>query len=262
MRKRLVGPFIFWDHMGPTEITPDKEMVVRAHPHIGLSTITYLFEGEIMHRDSLQNELPIRPGEVNWMTAGKGISHSERSKAIDKNVPLEGIQLWVALPKESEDVEPSFVHKKENDLPLIDHQGFQLRLIAGEALDHKSPLPVYSPLFYLNGKSQKTGEMILPVKSGHEAALYVVSGKIEVEGRSFEKYEMVIFKEGMDIQFKTSGACEFMLFGGEVFPEERHIWWNFVSHDKAKIEAAKEQWLNDDFGTVINENQKIPLPEK
>jgi redox-sensitive bicupin YhaK (pirin superfamily) len=259
-RQRLVGPFIFWDHMGPTEITPDNEMVVRAHPHIGLSTITYLFEGHIWHRDSLNNEVAIRPGEVNWMTAGSGVSHSERCKATDKNIPMEGIQLWVALPKNSEDVSPSFVHEKEESLPLIDHQGFQLRLIAGEALGQESPLPVFSKLYYLNGKSSGSGSMTFPVGTGEEAAVYIVSGELKADGQIFDKYTMLVFNEAQDIEFSTDGPCEFMILGGEIFPEERHIWWNFVSSDPEQIEAAKKRWLDDDFGVVINENERIPLP--
>lgn len=262
IKKRMVGPFVFWDHMGPTEVTPEKEMVVRAHPHIGLSTITYLFAGEIMHRDSLQNKVAIRPGEVNWMTAGSGISHSERVKAIDAPIPLEGIQLWVALPKEHEDVDASFVHVKENDLPIIDHQDFQLRLIAGEALGEKSPLPVFSKMYYLNGKSSKAGSMSFPVENKEEVALYVISGNITIGNESHEKYTMIVMKPGEDLELSSDGPCEFMILGGETFPEERHVWWNFVSSDKEKIEKAKKRWLDDDFGSVIDEKERIPLPDK
>lgn len=261
-KKRLVGPFIFWDHMGPTQLGPDQEMVVRAHPHIGLSTITYLFDGHITHRDSLGNKLDIRPGEVNWMTAGSGIAHSERIHKRETDLNIEGIQLWVALPKESENVEASFVHHKESELPMIDHQGHQLRLIAGEALDNKSPLPVFSPLFYLNGKSSNSGAMDFPVKENHEGAVYVVDGELEIEGEKYPKFSLIIFKEGQNIQFSHNEACEYMIFGGEPFPEDPHIWWNFVSHSKENIEEAKKRWNNDEFGQVVDETQRIPLPEK
>lgn len=261
-QKRLVGPFIFWDHMGPAELGPDQELVVRAHPHIGLSTITYLFSGHITHRDSLGNKLDIKPGEVNWMTAGEGISHSERIHKRDTALHLEGIQLWVALPEEHEEAPASFVHRKETELPMIDHQGFRLRLIAGEALDHRSPLPVYSPLFYLNGQSSDAQTMRFPVASGHEAAVYVVSGELKVGDEVYDKFTLAIFGPGQDVEFETLGACEFMILGGEIFENTPHIWWNFVSHRREKIEAAKERWRNDQFGTVIDENQRIPLPEQ
>ena len=259
-KQRLVGPFIFWDHMGSTTISGEHEMLVRAHPHIGLSTITYLFSGEILHRDSLNNELSIRPREVNWLTAGTSIVHSERSRADQGSFELEGIQVWVALPKDSEDVAPSFVHHKENELPLIDFEGFQLRLIAGEALNHKSPLPVYSPLFYLNGKATGSASMNFPIKDNQEGAVYVTRGSITVEGNTYSKFDMVVFNPGENIQFQSEQDCEFMILGGEIFPEGRHIWWNFVSHDKQKIEEAKARWVEDQFDSVINETEKIPLP--
>ncbi len=259
-KQRLVGPFIFWDHMGPTEITPDTPMVVRSHPHIGLSTITYLFDGEILHRDSLNNELVIRPGEVNWMTAGSGIAHSERSHIESGTRHLEGIQVWVALPKNSEEVAASFVHQKESDLPLIDLDGFQLRLIAGKAFGASSPLPVYSPLFYLNGKAEGAGSMTFPITSKQEGAVYVTKGELTIEGQAYSKFDMIVFNQGEDISFSCHQSCEFMLLGGDPFPEGRHIWWNFVSHDAGKIEQAKKRWQNDEFGPVINETDRIQLP--
>lgn len=260
MKKRMVGPFIFWDHMGPTTLSAQKEMKVRAHPHIGLSTITYLFSGEIMHRDSLGNEQLIRPGEVNWMTAGKGIVHSERAKT-ELEMELEGIQLWVALPAQSEDVEPSFVHVKEDSLPLIETQGASLRLIAGSALEKVSPLPVFSDLFYLCGTSKNGHEFHFDLKENQEGAIYVVQGEIEIEKKSFERFSLITFKKGSSIDFLTKKDALFMIFGGEVFPEKRNIWWNFVSSDKEKIEKAKKMWINQEFSPVINEDEYIPLPE-
>ncbi|MCR9205253.1 MAG: pirin family protein, partial [Halobacteriovoraceae bacterium] len=176
--KRLIGPFIFWDHMGPVVLEGEKEMKVRAHPHIGLATITYLFSGEILHRDSLNNEQYIRPGEVNWMTAGKGIVHSERAK-YDQAQELEGIQLWIALPKEHEEVEPRFDHYKEKDLPIIDKDEFSMRLIAGKGMSLESPVPVYSDLFYYSGNFKEDGVLSYPLEENQEAAIYVISGEIE-----------------------------------------------------------------------------------
>jgi redox-sensitive bicupin YhaK (pirin superfamily) len=260
-KQHMVGPFIFWDHMGPTTITPETEMVVRAHPHIGLSTITYLFSGEIVHRDSLGNEVTIRPGEVNWMTAGHGIAHSERSQIQEGTRPLEGLQVWVALPQESEEIDPSFVHYKEKELPKIFHDNYQLRLIAGEAFAQRSPLPVFSPLFYLSGQSLSGGSFNFPVAPGQEGALYMVNGTIKVEGQDFKRFDLLVFNKGEDICFHSTGPCEFMIFGGAPFAEGRHIWWNFVSHAPEKIEVAKTRWQTGEFPAVINETDRIPLPD-
>ncbi len=257
---RMVGPFIFWDHMGPAEISSKNNLTVRAHPHIGLSTITYLFSGEIVHRDSLGNELVIRPGEVNWMTAGSGIAHSERSPQNLQPHTLEGLQVWVALPTQSEDVAPSFVHQKESDLPLIDHQGCQLRLIAGQALGSVSPLPVYSPLFYLRGETEGLADVTFPIGENEEGAVYIVEGEVEVGDTTYQKFDMVVFNTGADLQFRCPSACTFMILGGQPFPEGRHIWWNFVSHDAGKIEAAKKRWQQRTFDPVINEDEFIELP--
>lgn len=260
-QKRLVGPFIFWDHMGPVVLQGKKEMKVRAHPHIGLSTITYLFSGRILHRDSLGNEQYIKPGEVNWMTAGKGIVHSERAK-FDEPTTLEGIQLWLALPKEHEDVAPSFVHHKEKDLPLIDHGPTSMRLIAGKALGVSSPVPVYSDLFYFSGEFKEEGEFHYDLGEKQEAGLYIIEGDFEEGDQSFERFHMITFKKGSEIRLKANKGARFMFFGGEVFPEGRTIWWNLVSSDPEKIEKAKDDWKNGRFDSVINEEEFIPLPEK
>lgn len=262
VRKRMVGPFIFWDHMGPTQITPQKGMKVRSHPHIGLATITWLFHGEILHRDSLGNEQFIQPGEVNWMTAGSGIAHSERSEPKDKSYTLEGIQLWLALPKEHEKVAPSFFHCKENEIPLIEQNGIQLRLVAGEAFHQRSPVPVYSDLFYLNATGPKSTTFQMAVKDHQEAAIYIVEGSIEHQNKAYHQYDMIILKQGHDIDIKLLESSRFMIIGGEVFPEKRFIWWNFVSTSKEEIELAKTRWVNNQFPQVINEDSQefIPLP--
>ena len=260
-RKRMVGPFIFWDHMGPVTLVKGKGMKVRSHPHIGLATITWLFAGEIMHRDSLGNEQAIKPGEVNWMTAGNGIVHSERSEPKSDSAELEGIQLWLALPKEHEDVDASFYHCKIDDVPQVLFDGMKLNLIAGEEFDVKSPVPVYSDLFYLHGQAKKGKEFNLDLKDSFEGAAYVIEGSIEVEGKTYQKYNLIIFKKGTSINFKMSSDANFMVFGGEVFPEKRYMFWNFVSSSQEKIEEAKRKWRNDEYPKVINEVERIPLPE-
>jgi redox-sensitive bicupin YhaK (pirin superfamily) len=258
--QRLVGPFIFWDHMGPVTLDQNTPLVVKAHPHIGLSTITYLFKGEITHRDSVGNEIVIKPGEVNWMTAGRGIVHSERSHP-ENSMDLEGIQLWVALPEEFEEVEESFTHYKESQLPKIKHENFELTLIAGGAFGQKSPLPVYSKLFYLNGTGSDGGHLNFPIEPQQQGAVYVIDGEINVSGETYDKFSMVVFNKGEDIQFETAGDCHFMLLGGDRFEKDPHIWWNFVSHDKAKIEKAKKRWTSGDFPKVQNETESTPLPD-
>jgi hypothetical protein len=261
INKKMVGPFVFWDHMGPVKIYDDKQMKVRAHPHIGLATITWLFSGEIIHRDSLGNEQAIRPGEVNWMTAGKGIVHSERT-AAKAEMQLEGIQLWLALPKEFEEVEPSFYHCKEEDVPYIKHNGIDLRLVAGEGLGHKSPVPVYSDLFYFNGEGAAGKSFHYDLSAEQEGAVYVVGGSVEIDSKEYHKFSFIAFKKAAAIDFNIITDARFMVFGGEVFPEKRHLWWNFVATSAAKIEAAKQRWLADEFGSVINEDEYIPLPDQ
>ena len=261
-KQRMVGPFIFWDHMGPVEITPQKGMVVRAHPHIGLATVTYLFTGQIMHRDSLNNEQLIIPGEVNWMTAGKGITHSERAELKAGKQVLEGIQVWVALPKDKEDVEPSFIHQKKDNLPYFQVGKTALRLIVGSFNEYKSPVPVYSDLFYLNAKTPKGEAYHQKLAKNHEGAIYIISGELEVEGKTYQRFDMVSFKKSSAINFKALSDTEYMILGGEVFPEKRHIWWNFVSCSSEKIEKAKSDWKNGHFPPVINEAEFTPLPDR
>jgi len=261
VKKRSIGPFIFWDHMGPVVLQGEKNMKVRAHPHIGLSTLTYLFSGEILHRDSLMNEQIIKPGEVNWMTAGSGIVHSERAESKAEPMLLEGLQLWLALPKEHEEVDPSFSHFKEQNLPLVTEDSLRLRIVAGEWEGKSSPVKVYSPLFLLSGWAKASKFYSKNLDEDQEAALYVVSGSLEVEGAGYEKHSMIVFKKGSKVEFKALEESEFILFGGEAFSEPRHLWWNFVSSDLEKIEKAKEMWKNQQFQDVINENERIPLPK-
>lgn len=259
IKRRMVGPFIFWDHMGPVNLVRGDELQVRSHPHIGLATITYLFSGEILHRDSLGNEQPIRPGEVNWMTAGEGIAHSERSQKNGGSV-LEGIQVWVALPLESEDVAPNFFHIKEPKLPLISCGDVDFRLIAGKALDHESPVPVYSDLFYLATTVKAGSKLRFQVPVGQEGAIYVANGKLAGPDGALES-AMEIYEPGELMEYEALEDSQVMIFGGAPFPEKRHVWWNFVSSDKEKIEAAKKRWTAREFAEVIHETEWIPLPE-
>ena len=258
--RRMVGPFIFWDHMGPVPLKRGDELQVRAHPHIGLATITYLFSGEIMHRDTLGNEQAIRPGEVNWMTAGRGIAHSERSQSSDDK-HLEAIQVWVALPVEHEDVAPNFYHIKESELPLITCGDCEFRLIAGKALDHESPVPVYSELFYLYSNINKGSTIRFKVPVGQEGAIYVASGTLKNQDGKKLSAEMEIYASEEVMEYTATETSDVMIFGGVPFPEKRYVWWNFVSSNKDKIEAAKLAWIRNEFGNVVNEKEWIPLPE-
>jgi len=258
IQKRMVGPFVFWDHLGPVELHGDKNMLVRAHPHIGLATITWLFSGEILHRDSLGNEQSIRPGEVNWMTAGRGIVHSER--ALD--CTLEAIQLWVALPEDKEDIDPKFEHRKESELPLIENDNFKLRLIVGRALGVESPIEVHSDIFYLSGNIKKSSSFEFDLLQNQEGAIYLTRGELVVEGNKVTPGTMIIFKQGSQISFESTEESEFMLLGGDKFEKTPSLWWNFVSHNKEKMEKAKTDWKNGNFPKVINETEFIPLPKE
>lgn len=259
-KKRMVGPFIFLDHMGPLQQDADHKLKVRAHPHIGLSTLTYLFTGTIFHRDTLGFEQEIRPGEVNWMTAGKGIAHSERS-VPDAQGALEGIQVWIALPKDLEDTEPSFIHKSAGEIPIVELDGARYQLVAGSAFGKTSPVPVHSPLFYLGGEVLEQHRFELKLGPEAEGAVYVAKGKIEVEGQVFEEGTLVTFRKGTSVDYLTLADCRLVIVGGDVFPEKRFIFWNFVSSSEEKIEAAKLAWNNGEFGDVVHEDEYIPLPE-
>lgn len=261
--KRSVGPFVFFDHIAQAEITIDNGMKVRAHPHIGLSTVTYLFEGCIIHRDSLGFKQSIFPGEVNWMTAGKGVVHSERTPA-DPGIfqkRMHGLQIWVALPKEFEEIEPGFLNFPREALPGFELEGAKITLILGEAFGRKSPVPVYSKMFYFDvllGIDQT-----LPLQFGQteEFAVYIVKGEVKVEEKMFHSCQMIVFKPGSVISVSALKDTRFVVIGGEPFGEPRYIWWNFVSSSKDRIEKAKYDWVNNKIGQVIDETEFIPLPE-
>ncbi|EMJ95133.1 pirin family protein [Leptospira alstonii] len=257
---RHVGPFVFVDHMGPVPIQTGKELTVRSHPHIGLATITYLYDGIVLHRDSIGSETQIRPYEVNWMTAGSGIAHSERSQFDPQYSILEGIQTWVALPKESEEVDPEFFHLDRNDIPVIAGDGWELRLAAGEFLGKRSPVKVYSPLFYadLDAQPGAKGEWKIPFDQ--ESALYVARGSLEVQGQKILVGQMAVFRPGERISFTSEEGSRSILLGGVPFPERRHLWWNFVSTSLERIERAKLEWKEERFSEVPGETERIPLP--
>ena len=262
--KRTVGPFAFIDHMGPVALHDNENMDVGPHPHIGLSTLTYLFEGSIMHRDSLGTQIEITPGQVNWMTAGRGITHSERTpdhlRHSDKN--LHGLQIWVALPIHLEQMEPSFAHVTEDELPEWDIDGVAAKLIAGEAFGKKSPVPVYSPLYFLELKSTHKQKLSIGRNLFGESGLYILEGSIETEGNTFLPKQLLVAKDASLCEFILNENSTVYIFGGEPFPEPRHIYWNFVASSPELIEEAKERWIRQGFPKVPGETTFVPLPEE
>jgi redox-sensitive bicupin YhaK (pirin superfamily) len=261
-RRRMVGPFIFFDHMGPVtfERGLPRSVDVRPHPHIGLSTVTYLFEGEIMHRDSLANEQAIQPGEVNWMTAGSGITHSERfERARAQGGTMHGIQAWVALPTEDEETPPSFAHHAAADLPTYEGRGLWARLIAGTAFGAQAQVKTSSPLFYVHWRLAAGAQAQLPAEYSERAA-YVATGSIEVEGRRFQSGHMLVFASGKPVLIMALEPATVMLLGGEPVGE-RFIEWNFVSSSKERIEQAKADWRAGRMKLPDGDNHEfIPLP--
>jgi redox-sensitive bicupin YhaK (pirin superfamily) len=262
--KQMVGPFIFFDQMGPGEFMTGKGLDVRPHPHIGLATVTYLFDGSIMHRDSLGTQLPIVPGDVNWMTAGSGIAHSERTDASlrSRRNPLFGIQSWVALPKSMEETAPAFTHHDAASLPLLEDHGLRLRLIAGEGWGIRSPVSTHWPLFYAD--ATLTPGAALPMPNRHEErGAYVVEGTVDVAGTRFDSGRMLLFRPGDAITL-TAGpqGARLLLLGGAVMDGPRYIFWNFVSSSLDRIEQAKADWTASRFGVVAgDEREFIPLPQ-
>jgi len=260
--RKMVGPFIFWDHMGPVEVKKPDQMAVRPHPHIGLATLTFLFEGEIMHKDSLGYEQPIRPGEVNWMVAGRGIVHSERTAPL-KNIVgkrIHGIQSWIALPKEAEETDPSFHHYSATDLPKIPTNLGELTLVAGAALGQESAVKTFSDMFYLFGDMKIDDAFEYQLAANREGALYAPTSRVEVRGKVIPAKHLIVFGKGDKIAFKVLDSGPVTLFGGEPFPEDRHIWWNFVSTSKERIQKAKEDWTEKRFDKVEGDDEFIPLP--
>jgi redox-sensitive bicupin YhaK (pirin superfamily) len=262
--KRMVGPFIFIDHMGPAQLKPGENMDIPPHPHIGLSTLTYLFEGNIMHKDSLGTEIEIKPGQVNWMTAGKGIAHSERTPGYLRNTAksLHGLQIWVALPKHLEDMEPTFHHSDTADLPAWEQGGIAYTLVAGSIMGKTSPVPVYSPLYFLQVKNTVKQTVKIGAELYGEAGLYILDGSIETEGTTFGPKELLVAKNNQLCEFTMNENTTVYFFGGEPFAEDRFIYWNFVASDKQTIERAKQKWLDQQFEPVPGEIDFVPLPDE
>jgi redox-sensitive bicupin YhaK (pirin superfamily) len=242
--RQMVGPFIFFDQAGPAEFLTSQGIDVRPHPHIGLATVTYLYRGELQHRDSLGVDQMIRPGEVNWMIAGRGVTHSERTSAETRRGPhsLFGIQTWVALPDDHEETAPDFEHKPKEALPVVEAEGNSIRLILGSAYGERSPVKVFSDMFYADAMLKPGAS--LPLPDGHEdRGVYVLEGEIEVAGERYPAGRMMVFRPGDAITVRAGEAgARLMLLGGETLPGPRYIWWNFVASSEEKIEAAKEAW--------------------
>jgi hypothetical protein len=259
--RRMVGPFVFLDHMGPAVFPPGKGIAVRPHPHIGLATITYLFEGEIMHRDSLGFVQLIQAGAVNLMTAGRGIVHSERaSDDLAVTSHLHGIQSWLALPLELEEMEPGFVHYPTASLPELVLGGATVRVIMGAAYGARSPVATYSLTLYLELRLPAGSEVALP-NDVSERAAYVTEGAVTIEGHEYREGTMLVARTGADVRLRASVPSRVMVVGGEPLGR-RHIWWNFVSSSKERIEQAKRDWAESRMGKVPGDDEFIPLPDR
>jgi redox-sensitive bicupin YhaK (pirin superfamily) len=261
--RRMVGPFIFFDHFGPAEFHSGQGIDVRPHPHIGLATVTYLFDGEIVHRDSLGTAAAIRPGEVNWMTAGRGIVHSERTAPEHRHEgePIHGLQCWVALPAAEEERAPGFSHHDSAALPCLHENGKTVRVVAGHAYGEHSPVETLMETLFAD--VTLTGGTALPFDAGtEERAAYLVSGEVEIAGESFAAGRLVVFRPGDAITITARSDAHLVLLGGAAMDGPRHIWWNFVSSRKERIEQAKADWKLARFDTVPGDEQEfIPLPE-
>jgi redox-sensitive bicupin YhaK (pirin superfamily) len=260
---RTVGPFVFFDQLGPTVLLAGAGLDVRPHPHIGLATVTYLFDGEILHRDSLGTVQPIRPGEVNWMTAGRGIVHSERTPSEQRTggARLFGIQTWVGLPKESEETEPDFVHHSAEALPQLDGEGKRVRVIAGSFHGARSPLALFSETLYAD--AALAGGVRLEAPTGYEErAIYVAEGRIEAGGDSFDEGRMLVLRRDKALTIAALGPARVVILGGAPLDGPRHLWWNFVSSSTDRIDQAKADWRNGRFPPVPGETEFIPLPDE
>jgi len=263
-RTRMVGPFIFFDHFGPAEFHAGSGLDVRPHPHIGLATVTYLFDGEIMHRDSLGTAMAIKPGEVNWMTAGRGIVHSERTRP-EKRVggePIHGLQMWVALPAAKEEMEAAFAHHATAEFPVIKENGKNVRVVVGALYGSSSPVPVVHETIF--GDVHLKAGTSLPLDADHEErAIYVIEGVVDISGDRFEPGRLLVFKPADAPTITAINNAHFVIVGGAPMDGPRHIWWNFVSSRKERIEQAKADWKAGHFDKVPgDEIEFIPLPDK
>lgn len=262
-QKRSLGPFVFIDHMGPVKMSERENLDVLPHPHIGLSTLTFLFEGAIMHRDSIGTEMEIRPGAVNWMTAGKGVVHSERTPEYLRHTDklLHGLQIWVALPKSLEESEPTFTHIEAKDIPSWQEGPVSFKLIAGEAFGKKSPVPVHSKLYFIEIKSSSGQKINIGDDLYGESGLYILDGSVDIEGNNYEPKQILIAHNSKLCEFEIGENSTVYIFGGETFPEERFIDWNFVSSSKERLKEAKEDWIKQRFPEVPGETEFVPYPQ-
>jgi redox-sensitive bicupin YhaK (pirin superfamily) len=262
-RRRMVGPFIFFDHFGPAVLREGQGIDVRPHPHIGLATVTFLFDGEIVHRDSLGTAMPIRPGELNWMTAGRGIVHSERTSAERRTggERLHGLQCWVAMPANDEEIDPSFAHHDQSDLPIIAGDGKSVRVIAGSLFGQRSPVATLSDTLFADATLAPGATLPFDADT-EERALYIVAGEIDIMGDRFAAGQLLVFRPGDAIAVTAASDARVVLVGGATMDGPRHIWWNFVSSRKERIEQAKAEWKARRFDIVPgDEDEFIPLPE-
>jgi redox-sensitive bicupin YhaK (pirin superfamily) len=259
---RHVGPFVFFDHIGPAQFAAGQGIDVRPHPHIGLATVTYLFDGAIEHRDNLGSVQTIRPGDVNWMTAGRGIAHSERTPAVERAAgqAMHGIQTWVALPQYAEEIAPSFHHHPARDLPQINSAGVRLRLIAGEAFGKRSPVVTFSEMFYLAAELSPGSAIVLPPEHV-ERAVYAADAPLRVGGVEVAAGRLAVLPAGEHVEIRAIAATRAILLGGAPLDGERHLWWNFVSSSRERIERAKAEWKSGQFAQIPGETEFIPLPD-
>jgi redox-sensitive bicupin YhaK (pirin superfamily) len=260
--RRAVGPFVFFDQFGPLQLIQGKSLEVRPHPHIGLATVTYLFAGKIMHRDSLGTVQPIQPGEVNWMTAGRGIVHSERTSDAGNppGAELFGIQTWVALPKSHEEIEPAFAHHARTELPEVEGEGVWSRIILGSCLGRSSPVVTYADPVYVDCRLDAGIQFLLPSEI-EERAVSVVSGELQIGNQRVAPGTLVVFTPKAEVVLTTDVATHFILIGGPKLDGPRIVWWNFVSSSQERIEAAKADWRAGRFAHVPGDAEFIPLPE-
>ena len=261
--RQMIGPFIFFDQMGPAEFLVGRGMDVRPHPHIGLSTVTYLFRGEILHRDSLGTLQPIRAGELNWMTAGSGITHSERTSPEQRAIGPEmyGIQAWVALPRSAEDATPAFEHYAASAMPRLVDEGKTVQVIAGSLYGETSPVATCSPMFYAEVVLEPGAALPLPAEH-EERGIYLVEGEIEITGDRFAAGRLLVLRPGDEITVRALAPARLMLLGGEPMDGPRFLWWNFVASSQDRIQEAKERWRLGRFEPVPGDDERIPLPER
>lgn len=260
--QRSVGPFVFFDHIGPAVLEGEQPITVRPHPHIGLATVTYLWEGAMMHRDSLGSVQEIQPGDVNWMTAGSGIVHSERTPERLRNVShsFHGLQTWVALPHEHEETAPAFAHHPKATLPTVSLPGVELAVVAGHAFGRQSPVAVLSGTLYVSIDLEAGAALVIPAEHA-ERALYPVSGELQLEGEPLPLNALAVLDPGSEPVLRATSAARVMLLGGEPLDGPRLVWWNFVSSSRERIERAKADWESGRFAGVPGETEFIPLPE-